>query len=449
MYESTPQHIIDEEAAHPGPVAEWLDTSDSDTSSSSDSDSDGSSGSNTTAKRFKRVIRGGRRRRKSSAGSKEADVPEKVRTPSIGTTSISPIHADMLTEEPQSNALDYGGEEADDEKKRSRRGSIVSHALSKRDKRKARKHREKMEKRERRHRRNGDDTLTEGVVTSGSNEKSLAEDPSAPRRVDFAVEDAGTITDSSTKRPFTLRGITNFTPPVFMTPTPSNSPAPPNVPVARSSIPRVKYGIRRTNSLPDRLNQTISNPAPAPGHHPINARLNAVTETKAPVEEEDDNISRTTAVVLLLGSTGLVALCADFLVDSINEVVETSPLSEAFVGLIILPIVGNAAEHVTAVAVASKNKMDLAIGVAVGSSIQIALFVTPFVVLLGWAMGKDMSLYFTLFETVSLFVSAFIVNFLVLDGRSNYLEGALLCCAYVSLPSLPPLFPLRDRERGL
>lgn len=142
-------------------------------------------------------------------------------------------------------------------------------------------------------------------------------------------------------------------------------------------------------------------------------------------------MSRATAILLLLVSTGLVAVCAEFLVDSINYLVENTSVSEAFVGLIILPIVGNAAEHVTAVAVAGKNKMDLAIGVAVGSSIQIALFVTPVIVLLGWILGKDMSLFFSLFETVSLFVSAFIVNFLVLDGRSNYLEGALLIAAYV------------------
>jgi len=94
--------------------------------------------------------------------------------------------------------------------------------------------------------------------------------------------------------------------------------------------------------------------------------------------EDEENISRTTAIFLLLISTGLVALCAEFMVDSINAVVEgNSGLSEAFIGLIILPIVGNAAEHVTAVTVASKNKMDLAIGVAVGSSIQIGISPLP------------------------------------------------------------------------
>ena len=142
-------------------------------------------------------------------------------------------------------------------------------------------------------------------------------------------------------------------------------------------------------------------------------------------------MSRTAAVVLLLGSTVLVAICAEFMVDAIPAMIASSSVSQAFIGLIILPIVGNAAEHVTAVTVATKNKMDLAIGVAVGSSIQIALFVTPIIVLLGWILDTDMSLYFNLFETVSLFVTAFVVNFLVLDGRSNYLEGALLIAAYI------------------
>jgi len=93
--------------------------------------------------------------------------------------------------------------------------------------------------------------------------------------------------------------------------------------------------------------------------------------------------------------------------------------------------------------------MDLAIGVAVGSSIQIALFVTPFVVLLGWCMSKEMSLYFTLFETVSLFVSAFIVNFLVLDGRSNYLEGSLLCAAYIIIAVAAYFYPAENDQSVL
>jgi Ca2+:H+ antiporter len=124
--------------------------------------------------------------------------------------------------------------------------------------------------------------------------------------------------------------------------------------------------------------------------------------------------------------------------------VKGSGISETFVGLILLPIVGNAAEHVTAVTVAIKDKMDLAIGVSVGSSMQIALLVTPLMVLLGWILGADMSLFFNTFETAILFITVLyepglisrtnsnsIVNYLIADGKSNYLEGGLLMAVYL------------------
>jgi Ca2+:H+ antiporter len=88
-----------------------------------------------------------------------------------------------------------------------------------------------------------------------------------------------------------------------------------------------------------------------------------------------------------------------------------------------------------------KNKMDLAIGIAVGSSIQIALFITPLIVILGWIMNKDMTLYFNIFETVALFVTVLVVNFLVLDGRSNYLEGSLLIAAYTIIAVVSYYYP--------
>lgn len=108
-------------------------------------------------------------------------------------------------------------------------------------------------------------------------------------------------------------------------------------------------------------------------------------------------------------------------------------ISESFIGLIILPIAGNTAEYVTAVTVAAKNKVDLAIGVSMGSSIQVALFVNPFVVIMGWILRKEMTLYFGLFETVTLLGAALLVNFLILNGKTNYLEGTLLCACYVIL----------------
>lgn len=129
--------------------------------------------------------------------------------------------------------------------------------------------------------------------------------------------------------------------------------------------------------------------------------------------------------------TVVVAICAEFLVDSIDSIVETAHISKTFIGLILIPIVGNAAEHVTAVVVAYKNKMDLAIGVAIGSSLQIALFVTPFLVVLGWAMDRKMTLHFETFETVAFFLSSLVVTLLIQDGKSNYLEGGLCIGMYV------------------
>lgn len=136
------------------------------------------------------------------------------------------------------------------------------------------------------------------------------------------------------------------------------------------------------------------------------------------------------AVALVIITLG-VAVCAEYLVDSIDAIVERTGISKTFVGLILLPIVGNAAEHVTAVIVSWKNKMDLALGVAIGSSMQIALFVTPFLVILGWIIDREMTLQFKGFETVVFFLSVLVVNYLIQDGRSNYLEGAMCLGTYI------------------
>lgn len=152
-------------------------------------------------------------------------------------------------------------------------------------------------------------------------------------------------------------------------------------------------------------------------------------------------LSPISAIFILFLSTIFVSICADYLVGTIDEIVETSGLSKTFIGLIIIPIVGNAAEHVTAIYVAYRNKMDLAIGVAIGSSLQIAIFVTPFLVLVGWVMDVPMSLYFSMFETAVIFVSVFITNSLILDGSSNWLEGVLLIATYFIIGISFFLFP--------
>lgn len=130
-------------------------------------------------------------------------------------------------------------------------------------------------------------------------------------------------------------------------------------------------------------------------------------------EKEPEILSPLAAGTALVIVTVLVAICAEYLVDSIDEIVETAHISKTFIGLILLPIVGNAAEHVTACVVAYKDKMDLAIGVAIGSSMQIALLVTPFLVILGWIIGQDMTLHFETFETVVFFLSVLITNYLI------------------------------------
>lgn len=133
---------------------------------------------------------------------------------------------------------------------------------------------------------------------------------------------------------------------------------------------------------------------------------------------------------VLLVCTLLVALESELLVGSLEVATSQLGLTSLFTGVILVPIVGNAAEHATAVTVAMKNKMDLSISVAVGSSLQIALFVAPVLVIAGWLLDKPMDLDFNPFELVAVAVSVLIANSISSDGESNWLEGVLLLAAY-------------------
>ncbi|KAL8793683.1 MAG: hypothetical protein Q9195_003732 [Heterodermia aff. obscurata] len=168
----------------------------------------------------------------------------------------------------------------------------------------------------------------------------------------------------------------------------------------------------------------------------ISASLGGPTTQSNPTQEPEDReqpqLHIITAIVTLAISTAFVAVCAEYMVDSINDLTDRGGLSKTFVGLILLPIVGNAAEHATAVTVAVKDKMDLAIGVAVGSSMQIALLIIPFVVVLGWILGNnEMNLDFDGFQIAVLFVAVLLVNYLIQDGKSHWLEGVLLMTLYL------------------
>ncbi|KAF8854063.1 Calcium/proton exchanger [Acephala macrosclerotiorum] len=149
-------------------------------------------------------------------------------------------------------------------------------------------------------------------------------------------------------------------------------------------------------------------------------------------EPEEPTLHIAVAWATLAGATAIIGLCAEFMVDGIGSITESGTVSVEFVGLILLPIVGNAAEHATAVTVACKDKMDLAIGVAVGSSMQVSLFLIPLLVVIGWIMGKeDMTLSFDGFQVAVLFVAVLLVNYLIGDGKSHWLEGMLLQCLYL------------------
>jgi Ca2+:H+ antiporter len=136
------------------------------------------------------------------------------------------------------------------------------------------------------------------------------------------------------------------------------------------------------------------------------------------------------AVALLAGATVLIALMSEFLVGAVEPMVQQLGISELFVGIILVPIIGNVAEHVVAIEVAAKNHMELSMGIALGSSLQVALFVAPLLVFLSLPFGHPMLLEFTSFEMIALLVSCFIAAHVSVDGETNWLEGVLLVGLY-------------------
>ncbi|GAB0496527.1 hypothetical protein MMPV_007839 [Pyropia vietnamensis] len=142
------------------------------------------------------------------------------------------------------------------------------------------------------------------------------------------------------------------------------------------------------------------------------------------------------ASAILVCAVVVVSICSEFVVGSIEGFSRAAGLGESFIALVLLPIIGNAVEHWAAVVTAVKDKMDLSIGIACGSSVQIALFVAPVMVIVSWFAGAArLTLNFHLFETVCLVMSVQVVTMTMRDSRTNWLEGSVLLCCYLIIAS--------------
>jgi Ca2+:H+ antiporter len=140
------------------------------------------------------------------------------------------------------------------------------------------------------------------------------------------------------------------------------------------------------------------------------------------------------AAVQLVVATLLIVWMSELLVGAVEAASHALGLTEVFVGVIVVAVVGNAAEHSTAIVVARKNQVDLAMNIAIGSSIQIALLVAPLLVFASYLVGPaPMDLRFTVFEVISVGIAMFVLNLVAQDGESNWLEGALLIAVYLVL----------------
>ncbi len=148
------------------------------------------------------------------------------------------------------------------------------------------------------------------------------------------------------------------------------------------------------------------------------------------------------SILLLVLATGGIVWMSEILVGSVEAVVAGAGISEFFLGIILVPIIGNVAEHLVAITVALKNKMELSMEIAISSSLQIALFVAPILVFVSLLMGNPLNLVFNTFELAALVAAVFVSYFVAADGESNWLEGAALLAVYVIFGLAFFIFPV-------
>ncbi|KAJ4796601.1 vacuolar cation/proton exchanger [Rhynchospora pubera] len=167
-------------------------------------------------------------------------------------------------------------------------------------------------------------------------------------------------------------------------------------------------------------------------YNPIDSEVDGEQDAKEDNEEEEEpEITQWEAIVWLAVLTIWISILSGYLVDAIQGASESVNMPIAFISVILLPIVGNAAEHASAIMFAMKDKLDITLGVAIGSSTQISMFVIPFCVVIGWMMGKQMDLNFQLFETATLFITVLVVAFMLQEGTANYFKGLMLILCYL------------------
>ncbi|XP_075671182.1 vacuolar cation/proton exchanger 5-like [Castanea sativa] len=148
-------------------------------------------------------------------------------------------------------------------------------------------------------------------------------------------------------------------------------------------------------------------------------------------DDEAPQISKWESVIWLLVITTCVSILSEYLVDTIEGTAIALNIPLSFISVILLPLVGNAVDHASAITFAMKDKLDITLGVSIGSTTQIALFVIPFSVVLGWIMGQAMDLNFQLFETTTLVISILVVALMLQEGTSHYFKGLILLLCYL------------------
>lgn len=163
------------------------------------------------------------------------------------------------------------------------------------------------------------------------------------------------------------------------------------------------------------------------------AMTGAAQEVGHEAEESGEHWSKSRSIMTLLIATAFVALISEFLVGAVEAARGALGFTEVFVGVIVVAIIGNAAEHSSAVLMAMRNKMDLSLGIALGSSLQIALFVAPVLIFASYLFGRPMNLEFTIPEVVAVIASILIVQQICSDGESNWIEGVQLLALYAIL----------------